>query len=373
MGSLVAGSVTSAILVQKTGRYKPFVLAGFAVSTVGLYLMSTMDAETTLFGVTWRMVLLGFGVGPVLPQLALAITNAVDPRQMGAATSSRTFFQNIGQTLSVAIFGVIMTTTLTNQLEARLAPIKADLPPAFADRFDTSQLKNRASTEGGSGEAVDISATIETEIHKAFAEQRDLVTRALQQGDQAAAARLAENPLAPAELKALVAPGALEARVQQAMDEQYAQLAAVLKSGDTAAVVAFAAQPQTPAPLRDALQQALAQVPPGAALPPQMIEGILAGAKQAMAAQKDQAVAAAREKALAGILDGLTQAEEKAVAQGKETGAKVTAALKESFAAATTPLYFYGMFILLAGLVAMFWLPEIPLRKGGHAPPAALE
>ncbi len=68
------------------------------------------------------MILLGLGTGPALPILTLAIQNSVDPREMGAATSSSQFFRQIGSTLGIAIFGTLLTTTLATQLPKYLPP-----------------------------------------------------------------------------------------------------------------------------------------------------------------------------------------------------------------------------------------------------------
>ena len=46
MGGLLITSIGSGQVITRTGRYKPFPIAGTAVMTLGLYLLSTMDATT---------------------------------------------------------------------------------------------------------------------------------------------------------------------------------------------------------------------------------------------------------------------------------------------------------------------------------------
>lgn len=309
MIGLVLGAVIASAGTQRTGRYKPFLLGGIVLTGIGLWLMSRMNVETTLFGITWRMIFLGVGVGPMAPLLSLSITNAVPFEQVGAASASRAFFQNIGQTLAVAIFGVIMSTNLSTQMAAKLQPVVATLPPTFQNRIDLSQMKNGASAEGGEG-VPDVGAKIQAEVTKAFAEQRALVTAALKDGDASAQAKLAANPDLPADLKAVVAPGGLEQMVAGQMGAQWAQ---------------------------------------------------------APDAMKAQILVQARTQALDQAMAGLDAMEQSLLKQGEEAGAKITLAIKESFAASTTPIYGDAVWVALVSLLALLFLPEIPLSRGKQA------
>ena len=62
------------------------------------------------------MIILGIGLGPALPIYTLAVQNSVNPREIGAATSSSQFFRQIGSTIGVAVFGTILATALSTQL-----------------------------------------------------------------------------------------------------------------------------------------------------------------------------------------------------------------------------------------------------------------
>src|SRR3954464_13609331 len=56
--SMVAGRVTTA-----TGRYKIFPVLGGVLMVIGLYLLSTMDTDTTRFMSGVYMAVLGLGMG----------------------------------------------------------------------------------------------------------------------------------------------------------------------------------------------------------------------------------------------------------------------------------------------------------------------
>jgi hypothetical protein len=152
-----------------------------------------------------RMIALGLGLGPSMPILNLAMQNAVPRADLGAATASRQFFQQIGQVVGSAVFGALLTGVLTTTLSANLVPIQAQLPPEMAARFDSSTLRNgMGAGEGASGAMVDPAARIEQAIAEQFAARRDLITRALRDADPQAIAALRADPQLPDQQKAML-------------------------------------------------------------------------------------------------------------------------------------------------------------------------
>ena len=67
------------------------------------------------------MLVIGVGIGTVMPVLVLVAQNAASPRNMGAATSTATFFRSIGGSAGVAVFGAIFAARLGTEI-ARLVP-----------------------------------------------------------------------------------------------------------------------------------------------------------------------------------------------------------------------------------------------------------
>jgi len=120
--SLVAGQIT-----VRTGRYKALPIIGGAVMTVAMLLLSTIGAATSRWTTMAFFVVLGVGMGFLMQVTTLIAQNSVDPRDMGVASSSRAFFQQIGGSIGVSIFGVLFTRALLSELRAQLpgAPIKA--------------------------------------------------------------------------------------------------------------------------------------------------------------------------------------------------------------------------------------------------------
>jgi len=133
MAGLFTASVISGRRITTTGRYKRFPIAGTAITAVGLALLSTLGSDTPYWRAALFMLTLGAGIGLVMQVMVLAMQNSVDPRDMGVATSSATFFRSLGGTFGTALFGTILTNRLASELAQRL-------PAAALHGVNTSQL-----------------------------------------------------------------------------------------------------------------------------------------------------------------------------------------------------------------------------------------
>ncbi len=205
MVAFVASSNIISQIVQRIGRYKTLMLSGFVVMLIGFFLLTQIGVHTTTWGVTWRMFIIGLGMGPALPLLNLAMQNAVPFRQIGAATASRQFFQQLGQAIGGAVFGVILTTTLTAQLNTNFAPIVETAPPVFSASLDPDLFRNSVSTsEGAGGEPVDLGEQMAATTATLFNEERLLVTAAIEESDRQAVATLLASPTTAPQLKEIL-------------------------------------------------------------------------------------------------------------------------------------------------------------------------
>src|SRR5204862_2618421 len=62
MAGVLTGSIGSGQIISRTGHYKPFPIAGTAIATLGMLLLSRLDAgSSTLFGFA-AMLILGLGL-----------------------------------------------------------------------------------------------------------------------------------------------------------------------------------------------------------------------------------------------------------------------------------------------------------------------
>jgi EmrB/QacA subfamily drug resistance transporter len=113
--SLIAGQFT-----VRTGRYKILPIMGGVVMTFGIYLLSHLGPNTSRLEAGVFFVVLGLGMGLLMQITSLIVQNSVDLKDMGVASSSRTFFQQIGGSLGVSLFGVIFFNRLTSAMAAKL-------------------------------------------------------------------------------------------------------------------------------------------------------------------------------------------------------------------------------------------------------------
>jgi len=208
MLSFVVSSIVASQLVARTGRYKPLILFGFALMLVGFYFMTQLSMEMQSRDIVWRMILLGMGMGPVVPLLNLAMQNAMSHQHMGTAVANRQFFQQLGQAVGAAVFGVILTTTLTHQIQTELHTVVTKLPPALQSQFDVSAMRNSmaGSSEGQSGQGFE--QRITDKVNTRFDELERQLT-AVANGDEAAKSALLADTNTSGELKQLVTAGQL--------------------------------------------------------------------------------------------------------------------------------------------------------------------
>jgi EmrB/QacA subfamily drug resistance transporter len=113
---MMTASLTSGRLISKFGKYRIFPIVGSAVITLSFFLFSHIAVDTGRFWIGVWMVVLGLGVGMIMPVMTLAVQNAVDRKYLGTATSTVTFFRSIGSSLGAAIFGAVLLNRLTHHI-----------------------------------------------------------------------------------------------------------------------------------------------------------------------------------------------------------------------------------------------------------------
>ena len=127
---LLLTSIGSGQLIARTGHYKVFPIVGTAILAVSLFLLSTLDENTSTLVMNLYFFLLGISLGLILQVLVIAVQNTVSYADLGAATSGVTFFRTIGGAFGVSVFGAIFSNQLASQLAAALHGVR--LPPGFS-------------------------------------------------------------------------------------------------------------------------------------------------------------------------------------------------------------------------------------------------
>src|SRR5262249_40746071 len=140
-GGIMLASVASGQLISRTGRYKVFPVVGGLLLAGSLAAMHFISADTAFWITAVFMAIFGLGLGNILQPITLAVQNAMPPRDIGVATSSATFFQQVGATIGVAAFLSILFSTVGNKIKD--AYTTAGHNSAFANALkDPSVLNN---------------------------------------------------------------------------------------------------------------------------------------------------------------------------------------------------------------------------------------
>ncbi len=129
MAGIIVTSVLTGRAMSRIGRYKWFPVVGSAVLLVGMLLFTRLQVTTSLWAAFGFMVVIGVGLGLCMQSLILAVQNAVSMRDLGAGTSSATFFRSLGGSFGVAILGAVLSSRLDHELGTRLPGAIAQLPP----------------------------------------------------------------------------------------------------------------------------------------------------------------------------------------------------------------------------------------------------
>ena len=187
MVGLMSTSIISGQLSSRTGRYKPFILAGYFFVMAGMVALAGIGPDTTTLDLGWRMFLMGAGLGPTQSLFNVAVQNAVPVSQMGIATSASQFFRQIGSTIGVTLFGTILTTNLAVELPKRVP----NIPGVAGAKLDLTEAQTQAMNPH----------RIRDRIDTLFGAQYQVIDRAFH-GDAAATDSVLGNPLLPATLKA---------------------------------------------------------------------------------------------------------------------------------------------------------------------------
>ena len=140
MLGILTMSIYSGKSITKHGHYKRYPLAGTAIMTFGLILMTRLQIDTPYWQIAIYSLLVGMGLGLSMQTIVIALQNSVDMRDMGVATSSNTFFRSLGAVFGTALFGSILTNRIAHYMQSGFTELAQKNPDAVVG-FDPAKLK----------------------------------------------------------------------------------------------------------------------------------------------------------------------------------------------------------------------------------------
>lgn len=222
VGGLMVASIASGQIISRTGKYKVFVVIG-ALFLVASFFVLTFETYDKPFGFTViGMVLLGLGLGQVMQPLTLAAQNSVGVKDMGVATSSATFFRQMGGTLGIAVLFSVLFNRLGDTIKDSFADkslltpaLNAALDPAVAGAPQNAKIMDAVYTPLTSQVVDGIDQQLATATQQVTDTATQMVTQKVTDSVNAL--------VAAGRLPASAAPGVIQQQVQAALPDAIQQ------------------------------------------------------------------------------------------------------------------------------------------------------
>jgi len=216
---LMIASLASGQITARTGKYRIFPVLGSLFTAVGFFSLTLIRYETPLWQIFAGMFVLGLGLGQLMQPLTLASQNAVDPHEMGVASSAATFFRQIGGTLGTAImisvlFGMLPANILhaTEDKATLTSALDTALDPAQAGKAENAAIMKQLWTP-----IVDpIGKNIQDQLDKGVAEGDAQAKAAAGEAVTAKVTEAVDQAVAAGQLPAEAAPAAIAQKVAEA-------------------------------------------------------------------------------------------------------------------------------------------------------------
>lgn len=127
LASNVVGAYVSGQLARRLGRAKPIVLGGLAMAGAGFALLAMLGAHAASRTSLVDMLVVGFGLGIVMPASLVMVQNAAERRDVGVATGTLLFLRAMGAAVGSTLVGALLSGRFASGLAARGVAQRIDL------------------------------------------------------------------------------------------------------------------------------------------------------------------------------------------------------------------------------------------------------
>jgi EmrB/QacA subfamily drug resistance transporter len=111
IGAWVAGQ-----MARRSGKMKGIMLIGLVGCFLGFGLLAIIGAQTSAFLLVVYQLILGFGLGMVMPSSLVTVQNAAERRDVGAATGCLLFLRSMGGAFGSTLVGALLVSGFANRL-----------------------------------------------------------------------------------------------------------------------------------------------------------------------------------------------------------------------------------------------------------------
>lgn len=120
MAALLIVSISTGVIISKTGKYKSLPIYGTIILAGGLALLGTVTLDTEIFVIGIYMALIGIGLGASMQILTLIVQNSFPNAIVGTATAANNYFRQVGGTVGTAVVGSLFVSRLGTLLAEKL-------------------------------------------------------------------------------------------------------------------------------------------------------------------------------------------------------------------------------------------------------------
>ncbi|MDH6573569.1 MFS family permease [Streptomyces sp. SAI-117] len=145
IGGLFISSTVSGRVITRTGKWKGWLLAGGILLAAGLGLLGMLRYDTPYLYTASCMALIGLGVGMTLQNLVLCTQNQVSSHDLGAASSTVTFFRSLGGAVGVSVLGSILSSRIGQHALETIGKLSPDDQATAAKASGSGQLPDLAA------------------------------------------------------------------------------------------------------------------------------------------------------------------------------------------------------------------------------------
>jgi EmrB/QacA subfamily drug resistance transporter len=107
--SSTVGAYTAGLLSRRLGKTKIVILSGLTAAAAGFLLLATTRAPTDAVVIMVESVVLGTGLGLCMPTSIVVVQNAVEKRDIGAATGALLLLRSMGGAFGSTVAGSLLT------------------------------------------------------------------------------------------------------------------------------------------------------------------------------------------------------------------------------------------------------------------------
>ncbi len=160
---LIATSILAGFLVSIFGKYRNIIIGSYVVLIIGSFLAGQFSLASTDVEIWAWIFIIGVGIGPSMSVSTVIAQNLVPPSEIGVATSTLTFFRQVGGSIGLAIAGTVFASSFTSLLPGQLA--KHHLPLQLQAHVAHSLSAASGNVTAVGNLAQQLAASLPTQLH----------------------------------------------------------------------------------------------------------------------------------------------------------------------------------------------------------------